>query len=101
MRHYGVTEREIWNMDETGFMVGMLKECKVLVPRKIKQCYTRDPSNKEMVTCVEAVSAAGEYIPTSSLLNRSHSRYNGVKMLILMANSMMNWPIQRNWPVRW
>jgi hypothetical protein len=65
---YGIGPRDLWNMDETGFMVAMLKACKVLVPREIKKCYVRNPSVRDMVTCVEAVSAAGEYIPSMMIL---------------------------------
>jgi hypothetical protein len=59
-------------MDETGFMVGMLKACQVLVPREIKACYTRNPQNRELVTCVECISAAGEYIPSYIVIKGEH-----------------------------
>ena len=44
-------------------MVGILKACQVLVPREIKASYTRNPQNRELVTCVECISTAGEYLP--------------------------------------
>lgn len=71
MEEYGITPRDIQNMDETGFMVGMLKSCTVLVPQDIKKCYVRDPGAREMVTCVECVSAAGEHIPSTIIAKGS------------------------------
>jgi DDE superfamily endonuclease len=69
---YGLGPKDIWNMDETGFMVGMLQDCHVLVPREIKKYYTRNPMNREMVTCVECVSAYGESIPSSIVIKGKH-----------------------------
>ena len=34
------------------------------MPREIKKVYTRNPNNKELVTCVESISAIGECIPS-------------------------------------
>ena len=39
-------------MDE----IGNLKTDKVLVPKKIKKCCSRNANNKELVTCVKAIS---------------------------------------------
>jgi DDE superfamily endonuclease len=64
MKEYDIGEGEIWNFDETGFQVGMLKGAKVMVPREIKQAYIRSPENREMITCIECISAKGECIPS-------------------------------------
>ena len=61
---YGLGERDIWNMDETEFIVGILRSCEVLVPQEIKKYYTRNPMNREMITCVNYISAHREYIPS-------------------------------------
>ena len=72
LRTYGIGVRDIWNMDETGFIVGMLQSCKVLVPHEIKKYYTRNPTNREIVTCVEAVSVAGEFILLYIIIKGKH-----------------------------
>ena len=45
MKEYDIGEGEIWNFDETGFQVGMLKGTKVMVPHEIKQAYIQLPEN--------------------------------------------------------
>jgi hypothetical protein len=57
-------EFDIWNFDETGFQVDNLKGAAVFVLREIKKAFIRDPYNRELVTCVECVSAAGEALPS-------------------------------------
>jgi DDE superfamily endonuclease len=64
MEEYGLDEGDLWNFDETGFQVGEMKGTLVLVPREIKKIYTRTPRDREIVTCIECISARGEAIPT-------------------------------------
>jgi hypothetical protein len=61
---FDIQDVDIWNFDETGFQVGNLKGAAVFVPREIKKAFIRDPHNRELVTCVECVSAAGEALPS-------------------------------------
>jgi hypothetical protein len=75
LANYGIGVRDIWNMDETGFMVGILKKCVVMVPREIKKCYTRNPNNKELITCVECIFAAGEFIPSMIIIKGKKLHY--------------------------
>jgi hypothetical protein len=75
LANYGIGVRDIWNIDETGFMVGMLKKCVVMVLREIKKCYTRNPNNKELITCVECISAAGEFIPSMIIIKGKKLHY--------------------------
>jgi hypothetical protein len=35
----------------------------VIVLREIKKCYTRNPNNKELITCVKCISTSREFIP--------------------------------------
>ncbi|KFY86473.1 hypothetical protein V500_07602 [Pseudogymnoascus sp. VKM F-4518 (FW-2643)] len=52
----------IWNMDETGFRVGIPGGERVMVPRAVKQLYTPSPENRISITIIEAVSARGQEI---------------------------------------
>lgn len=57
-----MVEAQIWNMDETGFRVGIPGVERVIVPRAVKQLYTPSPENRISITIIEAVSAAGQTI---------------------------------------
>lgn len=49
-------------MDETGFRIGMGKDQLVVTKRK-RTHYFAIPENRESATCIEAISAAGQYCP--------------------------------------
>ena len=48
----------MWNMDETGFRVGMPGNTKVVVPIHMKSAFTPSPQNHKSLTIIETVSAA-------------------------------------------
>ena len=75
LANYGIGARDIWNMDKTGFMVGMLKKCIVMVPREMKKCYTQNPNNKELITCIECISASGEFILSMIIIKGKNLHY--------------------------
>ncbi|KAI1007141.1 hypothetical protein K3495_g1079 [Podosphaera aphanis] len=55
-----VPTEDIWNMDETGIALGVCSNSQVLAsPKKIKT-YQKSPDNREWVSIIEAVSAAGK-----------------------------------------
>ncbi|KFY68309.1 hypothetical protein V496_01174, partial [Pseudogymnoascus sp. VKM F-4515 (FW-2607)] len=53
----------IWNMDETGFQIGIPGGEKVIVPRGVTELYTASPKNRTSITIIEAISAGGVTIP--------------------------------------
>ena len=57
-----INPESIWNMDETGFRVGIPGGERVMVPRAVKQLYTPSPENRISITIIEAVSAARQKI---------------------------------------
>jgi hypothetical protein len=57
----------------------MLKKCVVIVLREIKKCYTRNPNNKELITCVKCISTAGEFIPSMIIIKGKHLYYRNFK----------------------
>lgn len=67
MDQYGFTAADIWNMDETGFRIGVGKDQLIVTKRK-RAHYFGLPENRESATAIEAVSAAGRYIPAFLLL---------------------------------
>jgi hypothetical protein len=57
----GILDGDRYNMDETGYFVGSAKESWVIVPKSQRAAYIRDPSNREWITAVEAISGDGYY----------------------------------------
>ena len=58
-----IQPESIWNMDETGFRIGIPGGERVIVPRAVKELYTPSPENCTSITVIETVSAGGKVIP--------------------------------------
>jgi hypothetical protein len=58
---------DIWNMDETGFRIGVGKD-QLIITKRNKAHYFGIPENRESATAIEAISAAGAYIPAFLIL---------------------------------
>ncbi|RKF83704.1 hypothetical protein GcM3_009047, partial [Golovinomyces cichoracearum] len=55
---------QIWNMDETGFRIGVLEGLQLVLCRaEVRALYMDSPEKRTLVTSCETVSAAGESIP--------------------------------------
>ena len=68
----GIQPADTWNMDETGFRIGIGKSRIVLTFDKKKKNYIADPDNREYCTAVESVSASGNTIPPALILKGKH-----------------------------
>jgi hypothetical protein len=64
----GITPDDIWNMDETGFRIGVGKDQLIVTKRK-RAHYFGIPENRESATAIEAISAGGQYIPAFLILS--------------------------------
>jgi hypothetical protein len=60
---HNIEPASIWNMDETGFQIGIPGGEEVIVPRTITELYTPSPDNRTLITIIEAVSASGKVTP--------------------------------------
>ncbi|KFY10587.1 hypothetical protein V492_04923 [Pseudogymnoascus sp. VKM F-4246] len=60
---HNIPPESIWNMDETGFRIGIPGGERVIVPRAAKELYTPSPENRTSITILETVSAVGKVIP--------------------------------------
>ncbi|KAM4061549.1 DDE superfamily endonuclease [Hirsutella rhossiliensis] len=63
----GIQPDDIWNMDETGFRVGVGKDQLIVTKRK-RSHYFSVPENRESATLIEAISAAGRFTPAFIIL---------------------------------
>ncbi|XP_044714512.1 DDE superfamily endonuclease domain-containing protein [Hirsutella rhossiliensis] len=67
MQSEGIVEDDIWNMDETGFRIGVGKDQLVVTKRK-KAHYFGTPGNRESATAIECISAGGRVLPAFLVL---------------------------------
>ena len=65
---HGIVTDDIWNMDETGFQIGVGKDQMVVTKRR-RAHYFSLPTNRESATAVEAISATGRVIPVFLILS--------------------------------
>jgi hypothetical protein len=62
---YGIQELDIYNFDETGFIMGMLSSAKVVTSSKRRgRPRTKQPGNREWVTVIQSVCADGWVVPS-------------------------------------
>ena len=62
---YGIVPEDIYNMDETGFQMGITSTSKVVCGLETKQSHAKalQPGNREWVTSIVAVNASGWALP--------------------------------------
>lgn len=63
-----ITPSNIWNFDETGFIIGQGKEQAVITRFKEKSRELPSDSNRESITIIECINAAGSIIPPMVIL---------------------------------
>jgi hypothetical protein len=63
----GIVPQDIWNMDETGFRIGVGKDQLIVTKRK-RAHYFGIPENRESATAIEAISAGGQVAPAFLIL---------------------------------
>jgi hypothetical protein len=61
--NHPIQRENVWNFDETGFRIGCLRGSIVSVRSTTKVVYLADSDNRESITVMEAISAAGKSSP--------------------------------------
>jgi hypothetical protein len=64
----GIVKEDIYNMDETGFRIGIGSDQLIITKRK-KAHYFGIPENRESATAIECISAGGYYLPAFIILS--------------------------------
>ncbi|KFY97969.1 hypothetical protein V498_01766 [Pseudogymnoascus sp. VKM F-4517 (FW-2822)] len=101
---YNIKPESIWNMDETGFRIGIPGGERVIVPRTAKQLYTPSPENRLSITILETVSATGGMIPLVLVVPGKihmdswyHSNLEGTELLLLSDTGYSNTQLALDW----
>jgi hypothetical protein len=63
---------DIWNMDETGFKIGIGKD-QMIVTKRNRTHYFGLPEKRESATAIEPISAGGHYIPAFLILSSQNA----------------------------
>ena len=62
------TPPNIWNIDEKGFMLGQAKKSRGVMRKSRRSPRIRHVNNREWITDIEAINAAGEAVPPFVIL---------------------------------
>ena len=65
----GITDANVWNMDETGFRIGCGVAHWVITMDAEKKLLLSDPDNREFLTACESISGGGVEIPPMLILS--------------------------------
>ena len=94
----------IWNMDETGFQVGIPGGEEVIVPITAFELYTPSPENKTSITIIEAVSASGKVTPPVLIIPGKvhmeswyHESLSGTERILLSESGYTNDQLAIEW----
>ena len=70
IQQYGIAEEDIYNMDETGFQMGVASTAKVICGSETRDSYAKSiqPGNREWITAIVAVSASGSVLPPQIIM---------------------------------
>ena len=65
---YSILPEDTWNMDETGYRIGISKADWAVVTNPTKRVFSSSPENRESATSIEAINATGLAIPPIIIL---------------------------------
>ncbi|KAI1006875.1 hypothetical protein K3495_g1342 [Podosphaera aphanis] len=72
---WGILPENIYNFDETGYMIGMLNNrSRVIVPTDCEEVFIDNPSNRELATATECCSIVYHVTPMITHSGASHLR---------------------------
>jgi hypothetical protein len=72
LRKYNIKKRNIWNMDEVGFQMGVLGRTKIVILRSDQNKYVQQPGDKSWASVLETVCGSGKSIPPFLIFNGEH-----------------------------
>lgn len=70
IQKYGILSEDIYNMDETGFQMGVASTTKVVCGAETRQSHAKaiQPGNREWATAIVTINAAGWVLPSQIIL---------------------------------
>ena len=70
VQQYGIVEEGIYNMDESGFQMGVASTAKVICGSETRNSHAKSiqPGNREWITAIVAISASGFVLPPQIIM---------------------------------
>ena len=62
LREHNIKPENIYNMDETGFAIGVIQAGRVIIDSRIRSQFQAQPGRQEWVTIIECICADGTVI---------------------------------------
>ena len=106
LQRRGITEpRDIYNMDESGARIGVVKWEEIVLPIEQKEIHTASPENRKSITIIEAISADGnQSIPPAIICPGQrfmeswlHDNLQGDELLMLSPTGYTNESLALDW----
>ena len=70
IQRYGILEQDIYNMDESGFQMGVASTAKVICGSETRDSHAKSiqPGNREWITIIIAINTSGSALPPQIIL---------------------------------
>ena len=70
IQRYGILEQDIYNMDESGFQMGVASTAKVICGSETRDSHAKSiqPGNREWITIIITINASGSALPPQIIL---------------------------------
>jgi hypothetical protein len=72
LRTYGITRANTWNMDETGYQMGVLGRTKIAIPRTEDKRYIQQPGEKSWASVLETINGCRKVLPPFLIFEGDH-----------------------------
>ena len=97
IKKYGIVKEDIYNMDETGFQMGVTSTDKVICGFETKKSHAKalQPGNREWVTSIVAINASGWALPARIIFAASKHQsslwYHELPVNYIISASKKGW----------
>jgi len=79
-----IQQKNMYNMDEKGFLIGLSEKSKVICTYKGQTFKMMDDGNRELLTVIESVSADGRVLPFLIIYKEQTTIWNGISLQVKM-----------------
>ncbi len=73
-QEYKIEAEDIYNMDEKGFLMGVIQQSHVLISVAEKEAFLRQDGNREWVSIIETIEVTGEPLPSYIIFKAAYQQ---------------------------
>jgi hypothetical protein len=71
---YNIAPQDTYNMDEKGFAMGVVQRSHVVIPISERDAFLRQDGNREWVSMIETISAAGKSLSSYIIFKATYQQ---------------------------